>query len=198
MVRCRTAQDMAISCMGSVRARHQPAQTTSNTSTACALAEASYLNRTLLFSDKFCMPAWHQLGGTDKDLWRPMDEVFNLSSARKHGRIELHPDPSAFVQQLTPGSSVMYLRDEILTEVRNTACPSPYRPHNHLVQRLQVFEDMEVLVRMHRNWTNDPTVQPRKVGAAPAHALNYRADRGGVSGGTTALPSSSLSSAWTP
>lgn len=89
--------------------------------TACALAEASYLNRTLLFSDKFCMPAWHQIGGTDKDLWRPLEEVFNISSASRHGRIELHPDPSAFVQQLTPGSSVMYLRDEILTEVDTLA-----------------------------------------------------------------------------
>lgn len=101
------------------------------------------------------MPAWHQLAGEYKDQWRPLDEVINLTTTRKHGRIELHPDPSAFVQQLTPGSSVMYLRDEILTDVRAVgtlvlASTSP--------QRLKEFEDMEVLVRMHRTWTDDPTV----------------------------------------
>lgn len=129
----RIAPGTTTSCTDSVRTDelHRPLVTSQTPHAACALAEAAYLNRTLLFSDKFCMPAWHQLGSTNKDLWRPLEEVFNLTTTQKHGRLQLHPDPSAFVQQLTPGSSVMYLRDEILTEVH--ASSSTWGTPSHLL-----------------------------------------------------------------
>lgn len=100
-------------------------------SIACAMAEAAHLNRTLLLADKFCSSHFHN--PTGDAVWHPFDNVFNISLLRKHVRIELLPDPSAFIETLTPGSSVVYLRNEILTEVcQDGAEVHPQEIHPHI------------------------------------------------------------------
>lgn len=136
---------------------------------ACAIAEAAHLNRTLLLGDQFCMSHFHN--PTGKSVWRPMTDVFNISLLQKHARIEFHSDPNSYIQSLTPGSSVVYLRNEIMTEVWgayrmcNTwaaLCGVGSRcgvAHTIVViptQRLEQLTDVEVLVRMHRPWEHDP------------------------------------------
>lgn len=93
------------------------------THTACAMAEAAHLNRTLLLADTFCSSHFHN--PTGDSVWHPFENVFNISLLRKHVRIQLLQNPNAFIETLTPGSSVVYLRNEILTEVRRR---EPERP----------------------------------------------------------------------
>ncbi len=125
VVLCSTAQGMATRCTvlvcivglqwGSAAVCPTPPWSPTHPPPACAIAEAAYLNRTLLFSDQFCQPNNHQFNG--QTLWRPFEDVFNITKLRKHARIELVSDPSKYVKELTPGSSVMYLRDEIMADV---------------------------------------------------------------------------------
>lgn len=124
------------------------------------MAEAAHLNRTLLLADKFCSSHFHNPNGDT--VWHPFENVFNMSHLRKHVRIELLPDPSAFIETLTPGSSIVYLRNEILTEVR-LCFGHGGGPCMHLPQRLDKMTDMDVLVRMHRPWKQDPLVRRLRI-----------------------------------
>ena len=114
------------------------------------------MNRTLLLADKFCSSHFHN--PTGDSVWHPFENVFNISQLRKHVRIELLPNPSEFIETLTPGSSVVYLRNEILTEVSVACVVVRLTLTLTLTQRLDKMTDMDVLVRMHRPWKQDPLV----------------------------------------